>query len=51
MLMFVFILKNVEHSQNMYLIQGNLFEHSRMRTCLEFKLILQTGKDWKISQC
>jgi|LakMenE01Jun11ns_1017448.scaffolds.fasta_scaffold7072972_1 hypothetical protein len=41
------ILKKLEHVQNMYLIQGNLFEHSQCGTCLEFKLILTRGKDWK----
>jgi hypothetical protein len=51
MLMFVFILKYFEHAQNMYLIQGDLFEYSRSGTCLEFKLILTRGKDWKIPQC
>ncbi len=45
------ILKKLEHVQNMYLIQGNLFEHSQCGTCLEFKLILTRGKDWKIPQC
>jgi hypothetical protein len=45
------ILKKLERVQNMHLIQENLFEHSRSGTCLEFKLILTRGKDWKIPQC